>query len=82
MSAQGFFYNIIRVPPLDESAAKEDSADLKGAQVICSIRAAEARKPSYYHSFGEIGLHTTVKKKGSGLFERVCMLDVCLACVF
>ncbi|XP_072289252.1 beta-carotene 15, 15-dioxygenase 2, like [Eucyclogobius newberryi] len=48
---QGFFYNIIRVPPPDETAAKTDCADLSGAKVICSIPAAEARKPSYYHSF-------------------------------
>ncbi|XP_022056553.2 beta-carotene 15, 15-dioxygenase 2, like isoform X2 [Acanthochromis polyacanthus] len=47
----GFFYNIIRVPPPEENAAKEDSADLNGAQVICSIQASESRKPSYYHSF-------------------------------
>ncbi|KAJ0019421.1 hypothetical protein NQD34_006990 [Periophthalmus magnuspinnatus] len=48
---QGFFYNIIRVPPPDETAAKTDCADLNGAKVICSIPAAEPRKPSYYHSF-------------------------------
>ncbi|XP_053181819.1 beta-carotene 15, 15-dioxygenase 2, like [Scomber japonicus] len=47
----GFFYNIIRVPPPEEKGAKNDSADLNGAKVICSIRAAESRKPSYYHSF-------------------------------
>ncbi|KAJ0067476.1 hypothetical protein NL108_007942, partial [Boleophthalmus pectinirostris] len=47
----GFFYNIIRVPPPDETAAKTDCADLSGAKVICSIPAAEPRKPSYYHSF-------------------------------
>ncbi|XP_041855949.1 beta-carotene 15, 15-dioxygenase 2, like [Melanotaenia boesemani] len=47
----GFFYTIIRVPPPMEGAAKLDSADLSGAEVICSIRAAEARKPSYFHSF-------------------------------
>lgn len=50
----GFFYNIIRVPPPKDNAAKQDSADLTGAQVICSIPAAEPRKPSYYHSFGEM----------------------------
>lgn len=48
---QGFFYNIVRVPPPDETAAKTDCADLNGAKVICSIPAAEPRKPSYYHSF-------------------------------
>lgn len=48
---QGFFYNIVRVPPPDETAAKTDCADLSGAKVICSIPAAEPRKPSYYHSF-------------------------------
>uniref|UniRef100_A0A8C6UVZ9 Beta-carotene 15, 15-dioxygenase 2, like n=1 Tax=Neogobius melanostomus TaxID=47308 RepID=A0A8C6UVZ9_9GOBI len=48
---QGFFYNIVRVPPPDETAAKTDCADLSGAEVICSIPAAEPRKPSYYHSF-------------------------------
>ncbi|KAM3868222.1 beta-carotene 15, 15-dioxygenase 2, like [Diretmus argenteus] len=47
----GFFYNIIRVPPPDEKGEKEDTADLSGAEVICSIRASEPRKPSYYHSF-------------------------------
>lgn len=47
----GFFYNIVRVPPPDETAAKTDCADLSGAKVICSIPAAEPRKPSYYHSF-------------------------------
>ncbi|XP_062418371.1 beta-carotene 15, 15-dioxygenase 2, like isoform X2 [Pungitius pungitius] len=48
----GFFYNIIRVPPPEEkAAAAEGSADLTGASVICSIRASEPRKPSYYHSF-------------------------------
>uniref|UniRef100_A0A671Y0B8 Beta-carotene 15, 15-dioxygenase 2, like n=1 Tax=Sparus aurata TaxID=8175 RepID=A0A671Y0B8_SPAAU len=47
----GFFYNIIRVPPPDETAAKADSPDFAGAEVICSIPAAEPRKPSYYHSF-------------------------------
>ncbi|XP_017272617.1 beta-carotene 15, 15-dioxygenase 2, like [Kryptolebias marmoratus] len=47
----GFFYNIIRVPPPESEAAKTDAADLTGAEVICSIRAAESRKPSYYHSF-------------------------------
>uniref|UniRef100_A0AAQ6IU92 Beta-carotene 15, 15-dioxygenase 2, like n=1 Tax=Anabas testudineus TaxID=64144 RepID=A0AAQ6IU92_ANATE len=47
----GFFYNIIRVPPPGAEASTEDSADLTGAEVICSIRAAESRKPSYYHSF-------------------------------
>ncbi|XP_056275598.1 beta-carotene 15, 15-dioxygenase 2, like [Pseudoliparis swirei] len=47
----GFFYNIICVPPPEEKAAVEDPADLKGARVICSIRASEPRKPSYYHSF-------------------------------
>uniref|UniRef100_A0A3Q1BZR9 Beta-carotene 15, 15-dioxygenase 2, like n=1 Tax=Amphiprion ocellaris TaxID=80972 RepID=A0A3Q1BZR9_AMPOC len=47
----GFFYNIIRVPPPEENAAKEDSEDLNGAQVICSIQASESRKPSYFHSF-------------------------------
>ncbi|KAF0033398.1 hypothetical protein F2P81_013464 [Scophthalmus maximus] len=47
----GFFYNIIRVPPPEDNVASEDSADLTGAKVICSIRAAEPRKPSYYHSF-------------------------------
>lgn len=48
---QGFFYNIVRVPPPDETAAKTDCADMNGAKVICSIPAAEPRKPSYYHSF-------------------------------
>ncbi|XP_076020814.1 beta-carotene 15, 15-dioxygenase 2, like [Genypterus blacodes] len=49
----GFFYNIIRVPPPGEEdkGATGDAADLSGAKVICSIRAAEPRKPSYYHSF-------------------------------
>lgn len=47
----GFFYNIIRVPPLDAHSAKKDAADLTGAEVICSIPADEPRKPSYYHSF-------------------------------
>ncbi|KAM8866062.1 beta-carotene 15, 15-dioxygenase 2, like [Synchiropus picturatus] len=47
----GFFYNVIRVPPPEEMRSKEDSADLTGAKVICSIRAADPRKPSYYHSF-------------------------------
>ncbi|XP_077571311.1 beta-carotene 15, 15-dioxygenase 2, like [Stigmatopora nigra] len=47
----GFFYNIIRVPPPQETGAREDCADLHGAQVICSIRASQPRKPSYYHSF-------------------------------
>ncbi|XP_056144057.1 beta-carotene 15, 15-dioxygenase 2, like [Lampris incognitus] len=47
----GFFYNIIRVPAPEDRKEKEDTADLTGAQVICSIRASEARKPSYYHSF-------------------------------
>ncbi|KAM9391492.1 beta-carotene 15, 15-dioxygenase 2, like [Pholidichthys leucotaenia] len=50
-SRNGYFYNIIRVPPLEENAAVEDSADLTGAEVICSIPAADPRKPSYYHSF-------------------------------
>lgn len=58
----GFFYNIIRVPPLDAHSAKKDAADLTGAEVICSIPADEPRKPSYYHSFGKMlcarrGLH-------------------------
>ncbi|XP_078808973.1 beta-carotene 15, 15-dioxygenase 2, like isoform X3 [Oryzias latipes] len=47
----GFFYNIIRVPPPEDKSAVEDSADLRGAEVICSIPADEPRKPSYYHSF-------------------------------
>lgn len=47
----GFFYNVIRVPPPEEMRSREDSADLTGAKVICSIRAADPRKPSYYHSF-------------------------------
>ncbi|KAM4616236.1 beta-carotene 15, 15-dioxygenase 2, like isoform 2-T2 [Polymixia lowei] len=50
----GFFYNIIRVPPPEEKQqkeAEEDAADLSGAKVICSIRASQPRKPSYYHSF-------------------------------
>ncbi|XP_005808562.2 beta,beta-carotene 9',10'-oxygenase-like isoform X2 [Xiphophorus maculatus] len=50
-SRDGFFYTIIRIPPAEKAAAKEDSADLSGAEVICSIPAAESRKPSYYHSF-------------------------------
>lgn len=54
VASSGFFYNIIRVPPPDEQAAEKDSADLSGAEVICSIPASEPRKPSYYHSFGEI----------------------------
>uniref|UniRef100_A0A8C6P8W6 Beta-carotene 15, 15-dioxygenase 2, like n=1 Tax=Nothobranchius furzeri TaxID=105023 RepID=A0A8C6P8W6_NOTFU len=45
----GYFYNIIRVPP--PTTATEDSADLTGAEVICSIPAAQSRKPSYFHSF-------------------------------
>ncbi|XP_028851224.1 beta-carotene 15, 15-dioxygenase 2, like isoform X2 [Denticeps clupeoides] len=45
----GFFYNIVRVPPAHGS--KGDEADLSGAEVICSIPASDARKPSYYHSF-------------------------------
>uniref|UniRef100_A0A672JHW9 Beta,beta-carotene 9',10'-oxygenase-like n=1 Tax=Salarias fasciatus TaxID=181472 RepID=A0A672JHW9_SALFA len=44
------FYNIIRVPPPEEKEG-EDSAELNGAEVICSIPATEPRKPSYYHSF-------------------------------
>lgn len=44
----GFFYNIIRVPPGD---GQQDEADLSGAKVLCSIPAADARRPSYYHSF-------------------------------
>ncbi|XP_061586213.1 beta-carotene 15, 15-dioxygenase 2, like [Cololabis saira] len=47
----GFFYTIIRIPPPEERTEKEDSADLSGAEVICSIPAPESRKPSYYHSF-------------------------------
>ncbi|XP_030593065.1 beta,beta-carotene 9',10'-oxygenase-like [Archocentrus centrarchus] len=50
-SRRGFFYNIIRVPPPEEKAAMQDSADLTGAKVICSIPAADPRKPSYFHSF-------------------------------
>uniref|UniRef100_A0A672JI00 Beta,beta-carotene 9',10'-oxygenase-like n=1 Tax=Salarias fasciatus TaxID=181472 RepID=A0A672JI00_SALFA len=46
----GSFYNIIRVPPPEEKEG-EDSAELNGAEVICSIPATEPRKPSYYHSF-------------------------------
>lgn len=49
----GFFYNIVCVPPYDEQAVAKDFPDLSGAKVICSIRASEPRKPSYYHSFGE-----------------------------
>lgn len=41
------------MPPCDEQASSKDSPDLSGAKVICSIRASEPRKPSYYHSFGE-----------------------------
>ncbi|XP_029685868.1 beta,beta-carotene 9',10'-oxygenase-like [Takifugu rubripes] len=48
----GFFYHILRVPPRDEPAdATADSPDLSGARIVCSIRAPESRKPSYYHSF-------------------------------
>ncbi|KAM6965078.1 beta-carotene 15, 15-dioxygenase 2, like [Aplochiton taeniatus] len=48
----GFFYNIIRVPPPPaEGDAKEDGPDFAGAEVLCSIPASDARKPSYYHSF-------------------------------
>uniref|UniRef100_A0A6Q2YIN7 Beta-carotene 15, 15-dioxygenase 2, like n=1 Tax=Esox lucius TaxID=8010 RepID=A0A6Q2YIN7_ESOLU len=47
---QGFFYNIIRVPPPDKGE-REDKADLSGAQVLCSIPASDSRKPSYFHSF-------------------------------
>ncbi|XP_034025908.1 beta-carotene 15, 15-dioxygenase 2, like [Thalassophryne amazonica] len=47
----GFLYNIIRVPPPEATGAAEDAADLSGTEVICSIRAAEPRNPSYYHSF-------------------------------
>ncbi|XP_068167104.1 beta-carotene 15, 15-dioxygenase 2, like [Antennarius striatus] len=47
----GFFYNIIRVPPQEETRGTRGSADLTGAEVICSIPAAEPRYPSYYHSF-------------------------------
>nr|XP_043883043.1 beta-carotene 15, 15-dioxygenase 2, like isoform X1 [Solea senegalensis] len=47
----GYFYTIIRVPPPDDNAAMGDSADLTGTKVVCSIPAAEPRKPSYYHSF-------------------------------
>uniref|UniRef100_A0A3Q3VYW4 Uncharacterized protein n=1 Tax=Mola mola TaxID=94237 RepID=A0A3Q3VYW4_MOLML len=47
----GFFYNIIRVPPPEAQAAAKDSENLSGAEVICSIPASEPRKPSYYHSF-------------------------------
>lgn len=50
----GFFYNIIRVPPPDVQSVKKESADLTGAEVICSIPADEPRKPSYYHSFGKM----------------------------
>lgn len=50
----GFFYNIIRVPPPAIQSAKKESADLTGAEVICSIPADEPRKPSYYHSFGKM----------------------------
>ncbi|KAI4900050.1 hypothetical protein NFI96_028263, partial [Prochilodus magdalenae] len=45
---QGHFYNIIRVPPGEGST---DGADLNGAEILCSIPAANSRKPSYYHSF-------------------------------
>uniref|UniRef100_A0A3Q3E5N9 Beta-carotene 15, 15-dioxygenase 2, like n=1 Tax=Hippocampus comes TaxID=109280 RepID=A0A3Q3E5N9_HIPCM len=50
-TSSGFFYNIIRVPPPEETGVSEDCADLYGAKVLCSIRASEPRKPSYYHSF-------------------------------
>ncbi|KAG9261489.1 beta,beta-carotene 9',10'-oxygenase-like [Astyanax mexicanus] len=46
--ARGYFYNIIRVPPAE---GKTDGADLSGAEILCSIPAADPRKPSYYHSF-------------------------------
>lgn len=63
----GYFYNIIRVPPPEEKAATADSADLNGAKVICSIRAQEPRKPSYFHSFGET--HTTVQQTCHSFFK-------------
>ncbi|XP_068594895.1 beta-carotene 15, 15-dioxygenase 2, like [Brachionichthys hirsutus] len=50
-SSGGFFYNIIRVPPREEAQGARSSADLTGAEVICSIPASEPRYPSYYHSF-------------------------------
>ncbi|CAN9513356.1 unnamed protein product [Ophioblennius macclurei] len=50
-SLGGYHYNIIRVPPPDGKEGNEDSADLSGAEVICSIPATQPRKPSYYHSF-------------------------------
>lgn len=54
LTSSGFLYNIIRVPPPEVQAAAKDSENLSGAEVICSIPASESRKPSYYHSFGEM----------------------------
>lgn len=82
-SFSGFFYSIIRVPPPEVNAVKADSADLSGAKVICSIRAAEPRKPSYYHSFGEIHFKQTIEKDLpplSGLhvgFTLKCLVFLC-----
>ncbi|XP_067262136.1 beta-carotene 15, 15-dioxygenase 2, like [Chanodichthys erythropterus] len=45
---KGFFYHILRVPP---GEGPNDVADLSGAEILCSIPAADPRKPSYYHSF-------------------------------
>lgn len=48
----GALYNIIRVPP----ERKEASDTLQGAKVLCSIVPKDKSHPSYYHSFGELGL--------------------------
>ncbi|XP_043936989.1 beta,beta-carotene 9',10'-oxygenase isoform X2 [Protopterus annectens] len=43
----GSRYNIIRIPP--QKANSEDT--LHGAKIMCSIPAADSKRPSYYHSF-------------------------------
>lgn len=54
------------MPPCDEPAvAMADLPDLSGATIICSIRAPESRKPSYYHSFGEIRLHKHTRARSA-----------------
>ncbi|KAM5142364.1 carotenoid-cleaving dioxygenase, mitochondrial-like [Mantella aurantiaca] len=44
----GTFYNIIKVPAQES----EDEGTLTGAEIVCSIPAADKWNPSYYHSFG------------------------------
>ncbi|XP_012690255.2 beta,beta-carotene 9',10'-oxygenase [Clupea harengus] len=46
--AKGVFYNIICVPPKQET----DDDSLQGSKVLCSIAPADKGRPSYYHSFG------------------------------